>query len=238
MLYSLSVHDVLDKNNWKQYHQWQSELIKYKQIYLFAENFICLPITFSFIDCQSIAINRLHPEQLFVAIIDIGTTLGRLNRWGINFDDICEKYVHENCLTSWKGLKRCSKCEEFNWKWWKCAKISCNIIENLGHGNISTRKLFSLKYNTLEQMIKTSLTISDRNHLQEIFFVQYYYSAHSQKLTNIDIIFCLPECYITWKLRFSSISTNIKRFLEGKLIVFLLYTILILKVQKYNGKSW
>ena len=104
LLYSLSVLDVLDKNNWKQYHQWQSEVIKCKQIYLFAGNFICLLIIFSFIDCRSIAINRLHPEQLPVAIIDIETTLGRLNRWGINFCHFrkCWRYLQEIC--PWKLL--------------------------------------------------------------------------------------------------------------------------------------
>ena len=44
-----------------------------------------------------------------------------------------------------------------------------NVIKNLGHKNMSTQKLISLKFNTLEFMIKTFLTFSYSNHFQETF---------------------------------------------------------------------
>ena len=67
-----------------------------------------------------------------------------------------------------------------------------NVIENLGHRNMSTQKLISLTFNSLEYMIKTFLTFSYSNHFRRRF-VRYYYFAHSQKLTNREIISYLPE---------------------------------------------
>ena len=68
-------------------------------------------------------------------------------------------------------LEKFEKMQEI-WQIWgeilKFTKIySCNVIENLSCGNISSQKLISLRCTTLEYMIKICLTISDRNRLQE-----------------------------------------------------------------------
>ena len=67
-----------------------------------------------------------------------------------------------------------------------------NLIENLGHGNMSTQKLISLKFNTLEYMIKTFLTFSYRNHFQEMFRPVLLLCTFS-KTYKQRIIFYLPE---------------------------------------------
>ena len=79
LLHSMSRHSI---NN-------SQRLIICKYIYLFVVEFIWLLITFSFSGCQSNVINRVFLKTSWSAACGYKKywNLGRLNQWGINFQD-------------------------------------------------------------------------------------------------------------------------------------------------------
>ena len=116
------------------------------------------------------------------------------------WEKFLKKYVYANCVTSWKSLERCMKCKEFEGKYWKFAGIFLrNVIENLGRGNMSTRKLIWLRCNILKYII--------------VFFNNFIQESYSAGLSSRIIILRIlknfqTEVLFSFYLKYCALSIS------------------------------